>query len=119
MNKMSKKFTYNKEKVVVVKYSGESRFRVPEGIDIQALLDSDKAFVLWDKLHILQGEPGEDNKYLAIACHISAEDTIDWKRGGKVRVDDAASFDGDEEEGEYEEDSEDEKEEEESEQDDS
>jgi hypothetical protein len=101
---MSKKFTYNKEKVVVVKYSGQSRFRVPEGIDIQAYLDSGKAFVHWNKLHILQGEPGEDNNYLAIACHEDAEDNIDWKRGDDVSVEDLIEFvDGREEEGEYEE----------------
>ena len=91
---MSQKIKYNKEQVVVAKYSGESRFRVPEGIDIQAYLDSGKAYVRWNILYV---ELGDDT--LEIECHQDAEDNIDWKRGDEVRVEDRdEDFDKEDEE---------------------
>ena len=79
----------SRDLVVMATFRTYSRFRVPEGIDIQKLLKEEKAYVLWDTLYILMGEdPEKEDQWIEIKAHIDAEANCDWKRPSEVDVDD-------------------------------
>ena len=82
---------YSKNQVVNATYTSYSRFRIPEGIDIQKFLKEGKAWVIWDKLYIVL-----DDKTIVIESHWSAADTMNWKRPRNVEVEDFEPMDEDE-----------------------
>ena len=90
-------------KVIVATYTGSSRFRVPMGLDLDALMKSGDLYIRWDKLYIQIND-----EWITIKPHIDAsEDTIDWKDGAEVTVEDYDEYcdkkeDDEEEEGEEE-----------------
>ena len=78
----------SKTQVVMVTYTAHSRFTIPDDIDIEKLIQERKAYVLWDILHICTGDIDDKTAWIEIESHVDAQESIDWKRGGVLSVDD-------------------------------
>ena len=75
-------------KVIVAKYTGESRFRIPMGLDVEKLQKDGDLYVRWDKLYIKI-----DDEWKMIKPHVDADDCINWERATDVTVDTFSDID--------------------------
>lgn len=105
MTENKKKMATSKTQIVTATYTGESRFKIPDGIDLDDIWQNDKYFFKWNVLHLCVGDKDNENDWIEIEAHVSAEDGIDWKDGAEFGVEEYDKFiDGaDEEEEEQEE----------------
>ena len=76
-------------KVIVAKYTGESRFRIPMGLDVEKLQKDGDLYVRWDILYIKI-----DDEWKMIKPHVDADDSIDWKHA-EISIDEFMDIDKD------------------------